>query len=117
MIGELSDHISGTPKNAKYDDPGNPIVTVIIDKVAIGNTLIDLGATINMMTTTTLAALKLERFLRPTPTVLELADHTTVKPEGMLDDIIVTVASWEYHVDFMVIHAKDPSLGHPIILG
>ena len=46
-----------------------------------------------MMTTTSLAALKLEQFLHPTPTVLELADHTTVKPAGMLDDIIVTVAS------------------------
>ena len=80
VIGELSDHISGTPKISKYDDPGNPIVTVVIDKVSIGNTLIDLGAAINMMTTTALAALKLERFLRPTPTVLELADHTTVKP-------------------------------------
>ena len=117
MIGELSDHISGTPKISKYDDPGNPIVTVVIDKVAIGNTLIDLGAAINMMTTTALAALKLERFLHPTPTVLELADHTTVKPAGMLDDIIVTVASWEYPVDFMVINAKYPSRGHPIILG
>ena len=104
VIGELSDHISGTPTISKYDDPGNPIVTVVINKVSIGNTLIDLGAAINMMTTTALAPLKLEWFLRPTPTVLELANHTTVKPAGMLDDVIVTVASWEYPVDFMVIN-------------
>ena len=117
MIGELSDHISGTPNISKYDDPGNPIVTVVINKVSIGNTLIDLGAAINMMTTTTLATLKLERFLRPTPTVLELADHMTVKPTGVLDDVIVSVASWEYPMDFMVINAKDPSREHPIILG
>ncbi len=69
------------------------------------------------MTTTVLEALQLEQFLRPTPTVLELADQTTVKPAGILDYIIVSVASWEYPVDFMVIHSKDPSRGHPIILG
>ena len=70
-----------------------------------------------MMTTTALAALKLEQSLHPTPIVLELAYHTMVKPTGLLDNGIVTVASWEYPVDFLVIHAKDPSRGHPIILG
>ena len=39
-----------------------------------------------------------------------------VKPTGALDDIIVSVASWEYAVDFMAVESKDPSKGHPIIL-
>jgi hypothetical protein len=47
---------------------------------------------------------------------LELADKTRVIPEGILDDIIVTLASWDYLVDFLVIHSKDPTRGHPIIL-
>ena len=49
--------------------------------------------------------------------MLELVDRTTVKPVGILDDIIVSVASWEYPMDFMVIQSKDPSKGQPIILG
>ena len=70
-----------------------------------------------MMTTVVLEVLQLGQFLRPTPSILELADRTTVKPIGVMDDIVVSVASWEYPVDFMVIESKDPSKGHPIILG
>ena len=92
-------------------------MTVIINNTAIENTLIYLGSTINMMTTTVFGFLQLGQFLRPTPSILELADHTTVKPIGVLDDIIVSVASWEYPIDFMVVESKDPSKGHPIILG
>jgi hypothetical protein len=64
-----------------------------------------------------LEELQLKPLLRPTPTILELADKTKVIPEGILDDIIVTLASWEYPVDFLVIHSKDPTKGHPVILG
>jgi hypothetical protein len=48
---------------------------------------------------------------------LELADKTRVILEGILDDIMVTLASWEYPVYFLVIHSKDPTKGHPVILG
>ena len=59
----------------------------------------------------------MKHFLRPTPTILELADKKKVIPEGILDDIIVTLASWEYTIEFFVIHSKDPAKGNPIILG
>ena len=48
---------------------------------------------------------------------MELEDRTMVKPAGVLDDIVVLVASREYPVDFRVVESKDPSKGHPIILG
>ena len=51
-----------------------------------------------------------------TPSIVELADHTTVKPVGVLDDIVVSIASWEYPVDFMVLKLKDPSKCNHIIL-
>ena len=54
--------------------------------------------------------------LRPTPTVLELANKSIAKHVGVLDDIIVTVASWEYPMEFLVIHTKDPTKENPIIL-
>jgi hypothetical protein len=109
LVGQLSNYISETPKIVKYSNPGNPIVSVTINDVSIGNTLVDLGATINIMTNNTVELLQLDQFLRPTPTVLELADKTTIKPAGVLDDILVTLASWEYPVDFMIIHSKDPT--------
>jgi hypothetical protein len=117
LIGELFEYISEQPRVAKYGNPGNPVVTITINKVPIGNTLIDLGAAINVMNFTTLEELQLKPLLRPTPTILELVHKTKVIPKGILDDIIVTLASWEYLIDFLVIHSKDPTKGHLIILG
>ena len=31
--------------------------------------------------------------LRPTPTVLELVDRSTIKPEEILDDLVISVDS------------------------
>ena len=92
-------------------------MTVIINNAVIENALINLGSAINMMTTAVLDFLQLGQFLQPTPSILELANRTTLKPAGVLDDIVVSVASWEYPVDFMVIQSKYPSKGNPIILG
>jgi hypothetical protein len=117
LIEDLSEYISERPKLEKYGNPGNPVVTITINEVSIGSTLIDLGAAIIVMTTTTLEQLQLQPLPRPTPTILELADKTRVIPEGILDDIMVNLALWEYPVDFIVIHSKDPSKGHPVILG
>ena len=76
-----------------------------------------MGAAINVMTVTTLDEYQLKPLLRPTPTILELVDKTKIIPEGILDDIIVTLASWEYLVDFLVIHSKDHAKGNLIIMG
>jgi hypothetical protein len=117
LVGGISEYISEQPNLAKYGNLGNLVVTITIKEVSIGNTLIDLGATINVMTAITLEQLQLQPLLRPTPTILELVDKTRVIPEGILDDVMVTLASWEYPVDFLVIHSKDPTKGHPVILG
>jgi hypothetical protein len=54
LIGGLSEYISEQPKLAKYGNGENPVVTITINEVSIGNTLIYLGGTINVMTFTTL---------------------------------------------------------------
>eukprot|EP00253_Pinus_taeda_P004780 PITA_04780 len=55
--------------------------------------------------------------LRHTPTVLELADRSRVKPEGMLEDIVITIASWRYPTGFLILQSKSNLGGHPLILG
>jgi hypothetical protein len=67
---------------AKYMDPGSSVVKVNINNTSITNNLVDLGATINIMTKETMEKLQLPG-LR-----LQLADTSTVKTEGMLEDII-----------------------------
>jgi hypothetical protein len=103
LVGQSSNCISEAPKIVKYANPGNPIVSVTINNVSIGNTLVNLCAAINIMTINTFELLQLSQFLHPTPTVLELADRTTIKPVGFFDDILVTLALWEYLVDLMII--------------
>jgi len=35
----------------------------------------------------------------------------------VVDDLIVTIVSWEYPIDFLVIYYRDPMKGNPVILG
>jgi hypothetical protein len=107
--------MSGKTFVEKYQDPGNPIVSVRINNILVPNTLIDLWDTINIMTLQTMEKLKLINF-RPTPTIIELAERSKIKQEGMLDDAIVSLDSWEYPFDLMVLQPKIYSGGHPLIL-
>ena len=106
----------GTVPLDKYVDPGNPTVIVCIGKIQFFNVLVYLGASKNVMTIETLKQLGLAN-LRPAPTILEMDDRSTIKPEGVVDDVVVFVDSWEYLVEFVVLHPKSQLGGHPLILG
>lgn len=53
----------------QYLDPGSPIIKIHINNFEIPNTLIDFGASINVMTKSTMDELKLTN-LQYTPTIL-----------------------------------------------
>jgi len=53
---------------------------------------------------------------RKFPTILQLSNKTTIRPEGILEDVIVLVDSWEYPVDFKILQPKTSLGGHPLIL-
>eukprot|EP00253_Pinus_taeda_P020812 PITA_20812 len=107
--------MTNTISMEKYVDPGIPRVNTIINNIHIPNTLIDLGAAINVMTLETMKTLQLTN-LQHTTIVLELVDRSKVIPEGILEDIIVSLDSWEYPVEFLVLQPKSNLGGHPIIL-
>ena len=94
-MGTLSNLLSGKETPVEYEDPGKPIVIVQINGCSFPIALVELGATINILTTTTyqkhgITALDL------TTTLLELVDRLIIKPEGTLRDVMVSVDSWEY---------------------
>ena len=93
VVGTLSDLLSGRETPIKYEDPGNPIITVQIYGQTLSNALVDLGAAINILTTTTCQKLGITS-VKPTSTLLELADRFVVRPEGILQDVMVSVDSW-----------------------
>lgn len=45
----------------------------------------------------------LQGILRKTATVLQLADRSIVTSEGIVENVMVTIESWEYHIDFLVL--------------
>jgi len=116
LVGKIADIMMGKITMQKYVDPGSPIVKTHINGVEIPNTLIDLGAAINIMSRQTMDQLKLPNLLF-TPTLLQLADRSIIKPDGVLEDIPVSLHSWEYPVDFMILTPKNNLGGHPLILG
>ena len=40
-----------------------------------------------------------------------------VRPEGTLYDVMVSIDSWEYLANFLIINPKNRIDGHPLILG
>ena len=115
FVGRAAELMTGCMHMEKYTDPGNPVVSIQIGDVLVSNVLIDLGAAINV-TKQTMDQLGLVH-IRPTPTMLELADKSKIKPGGVLDDVVISLYSWEYPSDFIVLQLKNPVGGHPLILG
>jgi hypothetical protein len=117
VMGDLSALMSGKNPPVKYRDPGHPTVTVQVKKTIIPRVLVDLGAAINIMTLETLQLLQLQNEVIDTPTILELADRSTIKPEGVIEHLSISVESWNYPIDFTVLQPKTKLGGHPLILG
>jgi len=117
MMGELTALRQRKTPPVKYGDPGHPTITVQVGKTFVYKVLVDLGAAINIMTLETAQLLQLKNFIRETPTILKLADRSTIKPEGIIEDVIISVESWNYPADFVVLQTKTKLGGHPLILG
>jgi hypothetical protein len=99
----------------KYTDPESPMVQININGQVVKNVLIDLGVAINVMIKNTMECLKIPT-IRSTPIILQLANSSTIKPNGVVEDIIVILESWEYPADFTILSTKANLGGYPIIL-
>jgi hypothetical protein len=87
-MGKLSYVMMGGFLATKYFDPRSLFVNVKIYNTLISNTLIDLGATINIMTHNTMQSLGLTS-LSATPIVHQLAYRSTFKPEWILEYVVI----------------------------
>ena len=98
-------------------DVGSPIVDLHIYGVIVPKNLIYLGDSISIMPKETILKLNLQGTLRKTTTFLQLANRSTVTLEGIFEDFMVTIDSWEYPTDFLVPQPKKKFNGYPLILG
>ena len=103
----------------KYKDPGSPTISVNIGGTCIDKALLDLGASVNLLSYSVYKQLGLGE-LKPTNITLSLADRSVKIPKGIVEDVLVKVDKFYYPVDFVVLDTEPIANGPnhvPIILG
>jgi hypothetical protein len=103
----------------KFKDPGTPTISCVIGNTEIERALLDLGAGVNLLPYSVYQQLGLGE-LKPTSTVLQLADRSIKKPRGIVEDVLIKVDKFYYPVDFIVLDTElvpYPDKQIPIILG
>ena len=118
----LTEHVSAIIQSkypVKYKDPGSPTIPVNIGGNCIDKSLLDLGASVNLMPYSVYLQLGLGE-LKPTTITLSLADRSVKIPKGIVEDVLVKIDKFYYRVDFVVLDTE-PSSNEPnhvpIILG
>jgi hypothetical protein len=103
----------------KYEDPGCPTISCMIGVNQINRALLDLGASVNLLSYAVYLPLGLGE-LKPTAIMLQLANRSMKRPRGIIENILIKVGKFYYPVDFIMI---DTELVHdvvnqiPVILG
>ena len=103
----------------KYKDPGSPTISVNIGGTCIDKTLLDLGASVNLLPYSMYKQLGLGE-LKPTNITLSLADRSVKIPKGIVEDVLVKIDKFYYPVDFVVLDTEPMAKSTnqvPIILG
>ncbi|XP_015167743.1 uncharacterized protein [Solanum tuberosum] len=99
----------------KLKDPGSFTVQITIRQSVHARGLCVLGASINLMPLSLYRKLGLGSPKRTT-VILQLADRSITRPEGVVEDVLVQVGSLICSVDFVVLDVK-PDFEVPFILG
>ena len=118
----LTQHVSSIFQHSvpKLRDPGMPTISCQIGGSPFDRSLLDLGASVNLLPYAVYKELRLGE-LKPTRITLQLADQSVKVPQGILEDLVVNIDQFSYLVDFVVLEtepAGDPHGSHtPVILG
>ncbi|XP_058725862.1 uncharacterized protein LOC131597169 [Vicia villosa] len=99
----------------KEADPGRVTLPVTIGGHYIGNGLVDLGSSINLIPLSIIKRLgNIE--MKPTQMTLQLADKSLTSPYGVAQDMLVKVDKFLFPVDFVVVDMEEDR-DVPLILG
>ena len=103
----------------KYKDPRSLTISVNIGGTCIDKSLLDLGASVNLLPYSVYKQLGLGE-LKPTNITLSSADRSVKIPKGIVEDVLVKVDKLYYPVDFVILDTEPIENGPnhvPIILG
>ena len=103
----------------KYKDPGCLTISVNVGGTCVEKALLYLGASVNLLPYSVYKQLGLGE-LKPTSITLSLADRSIKIPKGNMEDVLIQVDKFYYHVDFVVLDTEPVAMRAnymPIILG
>ena len=86
----------------KSPDPGSYTIPCTISRAHISDALLHLGAAINLMPKPLYNTLGFKS-MKPTRTVLQLADKTVRYPCGVVEDVLVRVRDLVFPADFVIL--------------
>ncbi|XP_022003261.1 uncharacterized protein LOC110900699 [Helianthus annuus] len=99
----------------KKIDPGSFTIPCSIGRSPISNTLADLGARIYLMSATMFNRLGLSK-PHPTKMSIQLADRSVKYPQGVIENLLVTVGEFVFPTDFVILDMEEDT-EIPLILG
>ena len=99
----------------KSCDPGSFTLPITVRNLYVGKTLLDLGASINLIPLSMLRRIG-EVEVRPTRMTLQLADRSIKRPYDIVEDLLVKVDKFLFPVDFVVMNIEE-DVDVPLILG
>ncbi|XP_019235392.1 PREDICTED: uncharacterized protein LOC109215729 [Nicotiana attenuata] len=99
----------------KLGDPGSFTIPCTVGGAHFEKALCDSGASINLMPFSIFRKLELGE-MKDTGVSLQLADQSTKKPKGIIENILVRVDKFVFPVDFIVLEMEE-NTEVPLILG
>ncbi|XP_050909136.1 uncharacterized protein LOC127122906 [Lathyrus oleraceus] len=99
----------------KLTDPGRFTIPSSISSLKIGQSLCDLGTSINLMPLSMMRKLNCGE-PKPTEMTLTLADRFVTYPYGVLEDLLVKVEDLLFPADFVIFYMPEDA-ETPLLLG
>src|SRR3954465_546360 len=115
MLTEESSALLRKKLPPKLRDPGSFSIPCTIGSLKFENALCDLGASVNILPYSLFKKLNIGE-AKPTKMTLQLADRSIIHPRGIVEDVLIKVDKFIYHVDLVVLDMAEDR-GIPLILG
>src|SRR3954463_1991680 len=116
MLTEESSALLKNKLPPKLTDPGSFSIPCTIGSLHFQNALCDLGASVNILPYSLVKRLGIGE-VKPTSIRLQLVDRSTVRPRGILEDVLIKVQHLIFPIDIVVLDTKENEVGIPLILG
>ncbi|OMO89550.1 hypothetical protein CCACVL1_07775 [Corchorus capsularis] len=98
----------------KCKDLGSLSIPCSIGGKRIEKATCDLGASINIMPYSVYEKLGLEHIIK-TKVIIQLADRTDVRPEGLVEDVLVQVGKFVFPANFYILKMSGDDQGLPLV--